>query len=168
MQSICVVRNFPFREQTNSFFLMCNQRFYNFEETQKTLEDVIEKESCSNCRKQMYLFSFKPKRTLKIVYRTVKKAERTVTSLKFFLKNKNRQGFFSVEMVRLPLPERRVITTQQKNRTLCWKNFSVPIRNNHNQTGSKRQKNHSVYGKTVSNIQSLILLLKIFFASLSF
>ena len=31
--SICQVRNNPLQEQTNSFFLLCQQGIYNFEET---------------------------------------------------------------------------------------------------------------------------------------
>ena len=39
--SICQVRNVSFEEQTNSFFLMCIQRIYIFEETQKSIGDII-------------------------------------------------------------------------------------------------------------------------------
>ena len=39
--SVCQVRNIPFEEQTNSFFLSLGQGVYIFEETPKSIQDVI-------------------------------------------------------------------------------------------------------------------------------
>ena len=39
--SVCQLRNFPFEDQTNSFFLSLGQGVYNFEESLKTIQDVI-------------------------------------------------------------------------------------------------------------------------------
>ena len=39
--SVCQVRNIPFEDQTNSFFLSLGQRVYIFEETPKSFQDVI-------------------------------------------------------------------------------------------------------------------------------
>ena len=39
--SVCQVRNIPFEEQTNSFFLSLGQGVYIFEESPKSVEDVI-------------------------------------------------------------------------------------------------------------------------------
>ena len=39
--SVCQVRNIPFECQTNSFFLSLDQGVYIFEETQKSIQDVI-------------------------------------------------------------------------------------------------------------------------------
>ena len=39
--SMCQVRNIPFEDQTNSFFLLLGQVVYNFEESQKSVQDVI-------------------------------------------------------------------------------------------------------------------------------
>ena len=38
---MCHVRNIPFEEQTNSFFLKFGQGIYIFEETQKSIKDVV-------------------------------------------------------------------------------------------------------------------------------
>ena len=40
-ESVCQVRNIPFEEQTNSFFLSLSQGVYIFEESPKSVEDVI-------------------------------------------------------------------------------------------------------------------------------
>ena len=39
--SVCQVRNIPFEDQTNSFFLSFGAGVYNFEESAKTFQDVI-------------------------------------------------------------------------------------------------------------------------------
>ena len=39
--SVCQVRNFPFEDQTNSFFLSFGAEVYIFEESAKTIQDVI-------------------------------------------------------------------------------------------------------------------------------
>ena len=39
--SVCQVRKIPFEEQTNSFFLSLGQGVYVFEETPKSVQDVI-------------------------------------------------------------------------------------------------------------------------------
>ena len=39
--SVCQVRNIPFEEQTNSFFLSLGQGVYVFEENPKSIQDVI-------------------------------------------------------------------------------------------------------------------------------
>ena len=39
--SVCPVRNIPFEDQTNSFFLSPGQRVYIFEESPKSVQDVI-------------------------------------------------------------------------------------------------------------------------------
>ena len=39
--SVCQVRNIPFEEQTNSFFLSLGQGVYIFEESPKSIQDVI-------------------------------------------------------------------------------------------------------------------------------
>ena len=39
--SVCQVRNNSFEEQANSFFLSLGQGFYFFEESSKTIQDVI-------------------------------------------------------------------------------------------------------------------------------
>ena len=39
--SVCQVRNIPFEEQTNSFFLSFGQGVYIFEESPKSIQDVI-------------------------------------------------------------------------------------------------------------------------------
>ena len=39
--SVCQVRNIPFEDQTNSFFLSLVQGLYIFEETPKSVQDVI-------------------------------------------------------------------------------------------------------------------------------
>ena len=39
--SVCQVRNFPFEDQTSSFFLALGQGVYNFEENPKSIQDVI-------------------------------------------------------------------------------------------------------------------------------
>ena len=39
--SVCQVRNIPFEEQTNSFFLSSGQGVYIFEESPKLIQDVI-------------------------------------------------------------------------------------------------------------------------------
>ena len=39
--SVCQVRNFPFEDQTNSFFLSLDKRAYIFEETPKSIQDVV-------------------------------------------------------------------------------------------------------------------------------
>ena len=39
--SVCQVRNIPFEEQTNSFFLSLGQGVYIFEESPKAIQDVI-------------------------------------------------------------------------------------------------------------------------------
>ena len=39
--SVCQVRNLPFEEQTNSFFLSLGQGVYVFEESSKSIQDVI-------------------------------------------------------------------------------------------------------------------------------
>ena len=39
--SVCQVRNFPFEDQTNSFFLTFDAGVYIFEESAKTIQDVI-------------------------------------------------------------------------------------------------------------------------------
>ena len=38
---MCQVRNLPFENQTNSFFLSLGQGLYNFEESPKSVQDVI-------------------------------------------------------------------------------------------------------------------------------
>ena len=38
---MCQVRNFPFEDQTNSFFLSFGAGFYIFDECAKTIQDVI-------------------------------------------------------------------------------------------------------------------------------
>ena len=38
---VCQVRNIPFEEQTNSFFLSFGQGVYKFEESPKSIQDVI-------------------------------------------------------------------------------------------------------------------------------
>ena len=40
-ESVCQVRNFPFEDQTNSFFLSFGAGVYIFEESAKTIRDVI-------------------------------------------------------------------------------------------------------------------------------
>ena len=40
-ESVCEVRNIPFEDQTNSFFLSLGEGFYNFEESPKSVQDVI-------------------------------------------------------------------------------------------------------------------------------
>ena len=44
---MCQVRNIPFEDQTNSFFLSLGQRVYIFEENPKSVQDVIENVYCS-------------------------------------------------------------------------------------------------------------------------
>ena len=44
---MCQVRNILFEEQTNSFFLSFGQRVYNFEESSKSIQDVIGDVYCS-------------------------------------------------------------------------------------------------------------------------
>ena len=39
--SVCQVRNIPFEDQTNSFFLSLGQVFLIFEESSKSVQDVI-------------------------------------------------------------------------------------------------------------------------------
>ena len=39
--SVCQVRNIPFEEQTNSFFLSFGQEVYIFEQSPKSIQDVI-------------------------------------------------------------------------------------------------------------------------------
>ena len=39
--SVCQVRNIPFEEQTNSYFLSFGQRVYIFEESPKSIQEVI-------------------------------------------------------------------------------------------------------------------------------
>ena len=39
--SVCQVRNIPFEDQTNSFFLSLGQRVYIFEENPKSIQEVI-------------------------------------------------------------------------------------------------------------------------------
>ena len=39
--SVCQVRNIPFEDQTNSFFLLLGQEVYNFKESPKTVQDII-------------------------------------------------------------------------------------------------------------------------------
>ena len=38
--SVCLVRNIPFEEQINSFFLLLGQRVYSFEESPKSIQEV--------------------------------------------------------------------------------------------------------------------------------
>ena len=40
-ESICQIRTICFAEQTNSLFLMCNQKIYIVVDTEKSLHDVI-------------------------------------------------------------------------------------------------------------------------------
>ena len=54
--SVCQVRNVPFEDQTNSFFLSLGQGVYNFEESPKLVQDYIGDvycpgEYCSNNEK---------------------------------------------------------------------------------------------------------------------
>ena len=44
--SVCQVRNIPFEEQTNSFFLSLGQGVYIFEESPKSVQDVIGEVYC--------------------------------------------------------------------------------------------------------------------------
>ena len=44
--SVCQVRNIPFEDQTNSFFLLLGQGVYGFEESPKSLQDVIGEVYC--------------------------------------------------------------------------------------------------------------------------
>ena len=44
--SVCQVRNTPFEDQTNSFFLSLGQGVYIFEENPKTIQDVIRDVYC--------------------------------------------------------------------------------------------------------------------------
>ena len=39
--SVCQVLNIPFEDQTNTFFLSIGQGVYTFEETQKSIQDII-------------------------------------------------------------------------------------------------------------------------------
>ena len=39
--SVCQMRNIPFEDQTNSFFVSFSQGVYNFEETPKSIQHVI-------------------------------------------------------------------------------------------------------------------------------
>ena len=39
-ESVCQVRNIPFEDQTNSFFLSLGQEVYNFAESPKSVQDV--------------------------------------------------------------------------------------------------------------------------------
>ena len=45
--SVCQVANIPFEEQTISFFLSCGQAVYFFEESPKSIQDVIGDVYCS-------------------------------------------------------------------------------------------------------------------------
>ena len=45
--SVCRVRNIPFEEQTSSFFLSFGQEVYIFEESPKSIQDVIGDVFCS-------------------------------------------------------------------------------------------------------------------------
>ena len=42
----CQVRNVPFVDRVNSFFLKCDQGLFTFEETQKSIPDVFENDIC--------------------------------------------------------------------------------------------------------------------------
>ena len=50
-ESVCQVRNIPFQDQTNSFFLSLGQGVYLFEESPKSVQDVIGDVYCpgKNC-----------------------------------------------------------------------------------------------------------------------
>ena len=47
--STCQMREIPFDERTNSFFLRFGQGIYIFEETQKSIQDVIGDVHCPIC-----------------------------------------------------------------------------------------------------------------------
>ena len=54
--SVCQVRNIPFEEQINSFFLSLAQGVYIFEERAKSVQDVIGDVYCPTCRNEKCVY----------------------------------------------------------------------------------------------------------------
>ena len=54
--SVCQVRNIPFEEQINSFFLSLGQGVYIFEERPKSIQEVIGDVYCPTCRNEKCVY----------------------------------------------------------------------------------------------------------------
>ena len=108
-------------------------------ETLKSIQDDIEDEYCPKGGKEKCVY-FQPAKTLKITSKTAKKAKQVVICSIFHSKNENQQWIFSVEMVHVTLPEKRVTTTKQKSRPLSPQNYLHQSQSVTTETEPKSQK----------------------------
>ena len=67
--SSCQLRNIPSEEQTNYFFLICNQGIDIFEETQKSIQHLIGDVCCfgMSCSRQARVMSLQGKTMVKVL-----------------------------------------------------------------------------------------------------
>ena len=80
--SVCKVRDNPFKQETNSFFLQFDLRIYIFEETQKFIQNVIRETYCPR-RLNKKCFYFSSNKKTKSPFFTTAKVQNLLSCVEF-------------------------------------------------------------------------------------
>ena len=124
-KSLCQVHNTPFEQPTISFSLNCDQGICIFEETQTSIQNLLEMCFVQDAQtKSVFICQL----TKILVSTTVKIAKPALMRWIFLLGTKNQHSCGSVVMIHIALQEKRVVTTKKKNHLQFWRHFS----DNHN------------------------------------
>ena len=129
---------FPFKTKQTRFSWSLVKGLIFFEETEKSIQDVIGDVWCPT-RPNENVFSFQ--RTKPPVSMAVRRAKPALTGWIFLLRTKTKQLFCFVVMVRIALPENRFTNTKKKNHVRFWRNF--PAKHNQGHTNLNRIKQKS-------------------------
>ena len=110
-KSLCQVRNTPFEQPTISFSLNCDQGICIFEETQTSIQNLLEMCFVQDAQtKSVFICQL----TKILVSTTVKFANPALMRWIFLLGTQNQHSCGSVVMIHIALQEKRVVTTKKE------------------------------------------------------